>query len=116
MAALYVGWNSRFPAMDITDDQFDRAFAEFQEFGPRRAIRVEERWREILFDVEWRDFPALRARCEEIESVAVGLAEQVRDSQMTEDMARLQLAQTYPFLTPDRLARTWSQAMYFAMK
>jgi len=102
--------------MEITDDQFDRAFAEFQEFGPRRGIRVEDRWREVLFDVEWRDFPALRARCEEIESFAVGLADQVRDGQMTDDVARRQLAQTYPFLTPARLARTWSQAMYFSMK
>jgi hypothetical protein len=83
--------------MDITNNQFDRAFAEFQEFGPRRGIRVEDRWREILFDVNWVDFPALRARCEEIESFAFGLAEQVRDGQMTDEVARRQLAQTYPF-------------------
>jgi hypothetical protein len=102
--------------MEITNDQFDRAFGEFQEFGPRRAVRVEDRWREILFDVHWRDFPALRARCEEIESFAVRLAEQTRDGQMTDDAARQRLAQTYPFLTRERLARTWSQAMYFAMK
>lgn len=102
--------------MEITNDQFDRAFAEFQEFGPRRGIRVEDRWREILFDVEWRDFPALRERCEEIESFALGLAELVRDEQMSDEAARRQLAQTYPFLTPERLARTWSQAMHFAIR
>jgi hypothetical protein len=102
--------------MEITNDQFDRAFAEFQEFGPRRRIRVEDRWGEVLFDVDWRDFPALRARCEEIESFALGLADQVRDEEMTDDAARQQLAETYPFLTRERLARTWSQAIYFSMK
>lgn len=99
--------------MEITNDQFDRAFAEFQEFG--QGVRVEDRWREVLFDVAWRDFPALRARCEEIQSFALTLAEQVRDGNMSDDAARRQLAATYPFLTQERLDRAWKQATYFAM-
>ena len=102
--------------MSFTDDQFDRAFAEFQEFGPRRRIRVEDRWRDGLRDVPTEEFAALRMRCEEIERFAVGLAEQVRDGKSVENEARRQLAQTYPFLTPERLARTWNQARYFAIK
>jgi hypothetical protein len=35
---------------------------------------------------------------------------------MTGDAAQRQLAHTYPFLTPERLSRTWNQAMYFSMK
>ena len=34
----------------------------------------------------------------------------------TDDAARYLLAETYPFLTHERLARTWSQAIYFTMK
>ena len=102
--------------MSFTDEQFDRAFAEFQEFGPSRRIPVEQRWRDGLRDVDPDEYSALRARCEEIESFAVGLAEQVRDSHMTDEAARRQLAETYPFLTRERLARTWSQAMYFSRK
>jgi hypothetical protein len=102
--------------MEISKDQFDRAFAEFQETGPRREIRIEDRWREIMFDVHWRDYAAIRERCEQIEGFAFGLAKQVRDQQKTNDQARDELAQAYPFLTSERLARTWSQAMSFAMK
>jgi hypothetical protein len=100
--------------MKITDEQFDRAFAIFQEFG-LRDIPVEERWHHIR-DVEPTEFTALRARCEEIEDFAVGLAEKVRVGQITDEAARCQLAETYPFLAHERLARTWSQAIYFTMK
>jgi hypothetical protein len=102
--------------MSFTDEQFNRAFAEFQEFGPRRRIPVEERWRDDLRDIDPGDFEALKARCQQIESFAVGLAERVRDGQMKDDAARHQLSETYPSLTRERLARTWSQAMYFSMK
>ncbi len=102
--------------MNITDEQFDRAFAELQEFGPRRGIPVEQRWRESLRDVDPNEFPAIRARCDEIENFALILAEQVRDQQMIDEAARQQLAQKYPSLTRERLARTWNQAMYFSMK
>ena len=102
--------------MNFTDEQFDRAFAEFQEFGPRRRIRVEERWQEGFPEVPIEELSALRARCEEIESFAVGLACQVRDEQMSDDAARRRLAEKYPSLTSIRLDRTWSQAMYFSMK
>jgi hypothetical protein len=32
----------------FTDTDFDRAFAEWQEFGPQRRIPVEQRW-SVLF-------------------------------------------------------------------
>ena len=67
-------------------------------------------------DVDAEEFAVLRARCDAIESFALGLAEQVRDQRLREDAALQQLAQTYPILTRGRLARTWSQAMYFSLK
>jgi hypothetical protein len=98
----------------ITDEQFERAFAIFQEFG-LRDIPVEERW-DRLRDVQPTEFTALRTRCEEIEHFAVGLAEKVRAGEITDETARCQLAEMYPFLAHERLARTWSQAIYFTMK
>ena len=100
----------------FTDDQFNRAFAEFQQFGPERRIPVEQRWRENLRDINPVEFDALRVRCEEIEKFAVELAEQVQNQKLREDAARQRLQQTYPFLTVERLNHTWSQAAYFASK
>ena len=99
--------------MNVTSEQFDRAFAEFQQFGPRRRIPIEERWREILPEVVPDEFLRLKAKCKEIESFAFSLAEQVRDDKMTDSAAKEQLAQKYPVLKPPRLNHTWSQAMYF---
>jgi len=102
--------------MNINSEQFNRAFAEFQSFGPRRRIPIEDRWRDILCDVDPREFTALKVQCEKVETVALHLAEQVRDKQIAEDIARMQLAQQFPFLTPERLSHTWSQATYFSLK
>jgi hypothetical protein len=104
------------PAMKITPEQFDKAFAEFQQFGPRRRIPVEERWREILPDVAPNEFAGLQAQCKDIEAFAFALAEQVRDKKLADETARKQLAQKYTFLRQGRLDHTWSQAMYFSFK
>jgi hypothetical protein len=58
----------------------------------------------------------LRARCTEIEAFALTLAEQVRDKRLSDEIAREQLAQKYPFLKQGLLDHTWSQAMYFSFK
>ena len=102
--------------MNITPKQFEKAFAEFQAFGPRRRIPVEERWKEILPEVDAGEFPALKAQCKEIEEFALNLAEQVRDKKMPDDIAQKRLTEKYPFLTRERLGHTWSQAMYFSYK
>jgi hypothetical protein len=49
--------------MSYTDEEFDRALAKFQEFGPARRIPVEQRWRDALRDVDPDEFTALRVRC-----------------------------------------------------
>jgi hypothetical protein len=102
--------------MNITSEQFDRAFAEFQQFGPRRRIPIEERWREILPEVAPSEFSDLNAECKKIEAFALSLAEQVRDKKMADVVAKEQLAQKYPDLKKARLDHTWSQAMYFSFK
>ena len=102
--------------MSLTPEQFDSAFAEFQLFGPRRRIPIEERWREVLPEMAPSEFNALNTQCKEIEAYAVSLAEKVRDEAMSDEAARQQFARKYPFLTSVRLGHTWSQAMYFSMK
>lgn len=102
--------------MNITPEQFDKAFAEFQQFGPRRRIPIEERWHEILPEVAPSEFAALKAECKEIEAFALSLAEQVRDKTMADAEAKKQLAQKYPSLKQGRLDHTWSQAMYYSFK
>lgn len=102
--------------MNITPEQFDKAFAEFQQFGPRRRIPIEERWLEILPEVDSAKFPQLQAECKEIEAFALSLAEQVRDKTMADAEAKKKLAQKYPFLKQGRLDHTLSQAMYYSFK
>ncbi len=102
--------------MNIAPEQFEKAFAEFQQFGPSRRIPIEERWREILPSVDPSEFAALQAQCTEIEASALALAELVRDKKVADGIARKQLAEKYPFLQQGRLDHTWSQAMYFALK
>jgi hypothetical protein len=77
--------------MSLTVKQFDRAFAEFQLFGPRRRIPIEERWREVLPEVDLSELNALKRQCEEIEAYAVDLAVKVRDNEMSDEAAQQQL-------------------------
>ena len=102
--------------MDITDEQFDRAFAEFQAFGPQRRIPIEERLRKLLPNATLEEFASLQIRCKEIEAFALSLAEKVRERQTSDEVARNRLAEQYPFLTRERLGHTWSQAVYFSLK
>lgn len=102
--------------MSFTAEQFDKAFAELQEFGPRRRISIEQRWRETLPEIDPQEFTVLRSLCKEIEDFAYDLAVQIWDKKLSDELARKQLAQKFPSLTPERLSRTWSQAMYFASK
>ncbi len=102
--------------MNIPLEQLDKAFAEFQEFGPRRRIPIEERWREILPGAAPAKFSELKAKCEELEAFALSLAEQVRDKKMADAAAKEQLAHKYPVLNQARLDHTCSQAMYYSFK
>lgn len=102
--------------MSITAKQFNKAFAEFQIFGPRRRIPVRTRWQEMFPDLDSREIGSMEAQCKEIEAFALGLAEKAKDNGTSIETSRKQLAQKYPVLDKERLDHTWSQAMYFSAK
>lgn len=100
----------------VDADLFDRAFCELQEFGPRRAIAVEVRWREVLPGLNPTEYWTVRRRCEAIESFAYDLADQVHAGTLAAETACSRIGATYPELTAERVSRVWNQAMYFASK
>jgi len=100
----------------LSDALFNRAMAIYQAFGPERGIPVEERWSRDLPEIPAKEHRALRRRCEKLEAAAIKLAEKVWSGNLDQDAGRAELARTFPILEPDRLAQTWSQAMYFASK
>jgi hypothetical protein len=99
-----------------TDAQLNRALAVFQQFGPERATPVEERWSRELPDLPLAAYPALLARCEEIEAAAADLAGRVREGTLGQDAGKAELGRQFPFLDTERLAHTWSQALYFSAR
>jgi hypothetical protein len=100
----------------LSDADFDRAFDEWQEFGPRRGIPVEERWRKLLPHASPDALADAQQRCKEIEAAAWKLAEQALAGTISEQEGQRRLAAQYPYLTRNRVSRTWVQAMYFASK
>lgn len=74
--------------MKITPDQFNRAFAEFQVFGPRRRISIEKRWREIFPDADFEELFNLKSQFERIEEFALKLAEQVKENLIANSVAK----------------------------
>ena len=102
--------------MTMDARKFNQALAEFQAFGPRRRIPIEDRWRELLPDIEPAAFDELEERCRNIEAFALGLAEQASNQKLSQEVARKQIEEKFPYLTPDSVSHTWSQAMYYSMK
>ena len=102
--------------LGLSNDEFEKAFSEFQQFGPRRRLPIEQRWQEILPDVPPASIPKLLAHCKEIEAFATGVAGQVVCGGIAEDAASKQISDRFPFLTATQLRRTLSQALYFAAK
>ena len=102
--------------MALSNDLFNRAMEIFQAFGPERGTPVEQRWTIYLPEIPASAHRSLRRWCEQIESVAEKLAEQVLDGTLDQDAGKARLGEKFPILDSDRLAHTWSQAMYFASK
>jgi len=102
--------------MTLFDDRFNHALEIFQEFGPRRRIPVQERWREAFPEAAARDLVEWERAFREIEAFAYDLAVQIRDQGLSEDAAQRRIAEQFPRLSRERVVRTLSQAHYFAMK
>jgi len=101
--------------MTLFDDRFNHALEIFQEFGPRRRIPVQERWREAFPEAAARDFVEWERAFREIEAFAYDLAVQVRDQGLGESAAVRRIAEQFPRMSRERVMKTFSQARYFAM-
>lgn len=102
--------------LNLREDEFERALAEFQQFGPRRGIPIEDRWCEILPGLPSTQLQMLLAVCKEIESYAYHVAQEVVYGNLADQVASKQLADRFPFLTDVQVRRALSRACYFAAK
>jgi hypothetical protein len=98
------------------EDEFEKAFAEFQRFGPRSRIPIETRWREMFPQYSAARLEEMLILCNEIQSFAIEIAPNVVYSGLADDVALIQISEKFPFLTADQARRTLSQACYFAAK
>jgi len=87
-----------------------------QEFGPERRRSREVRLRERMPTLSDREVVAALAWCDRLESRAFDLAAEVLAGGRTEEGLSQQIGIEYPLLDAERLARTVSQAIYFASK
>lgn len=87
----------------VTPDQFDRAYDEYGKFGPRNSIPIEERWPEVIPDVNRENYAALKALCDAIRWTTARWAEEIRCGRVADDEywsgLKLMIATKYPFLT-----------------
>ena len=95
---------------------FSDVLGEFQEFGPRRSIPVDVRWRERFPGASAEELQAWATRCKLIEAAAWDLAEGVIAGRLRENAAKAELGHKFPELDPDRIGKTIAQALYFASK
>jgi hypothetical protein len=100
----------------MSEIDFNEILAVFQEFGPRRAVPVEDRWRERYPSASPKQLDAWARRCRQIEKVAWSLADKVLSGHLDEGRAKAELGRRFPELDADTLGRTHAQAMYFASK
>ena len=101
--------------MNLTATLLNDILAMFQQFGPTRAIPVEDRWKQAYPDASGEELQQWRIFCEELEKYALTLAHQVQNHKLDEKSAVLDLKQKYPDLSNRRLGDTFHQALYFAM-
>lgn len=101
------------PAVDV---DFNDVLEEFQQFGPERAVAIEDRWRRRFPGTSEEEIAAWRARCGEVEQYAWSVAERVLAGALSERKARKELSRRFPELDDERVGHTMVQAMYFASK
>jgi hypothetical protein len=102
--------------MDATPATLLAALDVTQEFGPERQRSREARLRAKLPTLGDREVLSALAWCDRLEARAFDLATEVLSGRRTEASLGLQLGIEFPLLDEERLARTASQAMYFASK
>ncbi len=96
----------------MIDDRVNDVLAIFQELGPRRRIAVDIRWAEAFPGSTHEQMCRWIELCHQIESFAILIAERVRAKHLDKATAIQELADKFPFLNSDRIAHTYSQAMF----
>ena len=86
----------------VTPEQFDRAFEEYRQWGPRASVPIEERWPAVLPDVDPSKYPNLKAKCREITWTVVRWDDDVKCGRLRDedDVVKRMVAIRYPYLTP----------------
>lgn len=98
----------------VTSEQFDRAFEEYRQWGPRASVPIEERWPAVIPDVDSSDCPALKATCHEITEAVVRWDDDVKCGRLRDedDVVRRMVAIRYPYLTPQHQVSVWTYASF----
>lgn len=103
--------------MTFSAQQLDKAYAivlEFPTFSvyPPVAPALLERWLVEVPGVKPDELSALARHCKAVEDAALGLAEQMRTKQITEEAARQELVRGFPFLISRHLEAVWTRALF----
>lgn len=86
----------------VTPEEFDLAFEEYRQLGPRMSIPIEERWPAAIPRVDRSGYPALKAKCDEIRWTVVRWGDHVKCGRIPDrdDVVKQMIATRYPYLTP----------------
>ena len=98
----------------VSSEQFDRAFEEYSQLGPRASVPIEERWPEVIPDVDPSKYPALEAKCHEITWAVVQWDDDVKCGRLRneDDIVKRMVAIRYPYLTPRHQVSVRSYASF----
>ena len=98
----------------VSSEQFDRAFEEYRQWGPRASVPIEERWPEAIPDVDPSKYPALKAKCHEITWTVVRWDDDVKCGRLLDEdnVVKRMVAIRYPYLTPRHQTSVRSYASF----
>jgi hypothetical protein len=94
----------------------DEALRIFQEFGPNRAVPIQQRWRDAFSNVTPEQMQEWESLFRELERFAYKLGEQVRDGEIGSEEAGAIISKRFPQLDSNHINHTVSQAVYFASR
>jgi hypothetical protein len=94
--------------MTLSDDQFNKAFEIFQEFGLRRRLPIYQRWQEAFPEAGLDDMRDWEKEFKDIEGFAHETAEKVRDDGLDEPSAMHQVG-VPGLLCTSFIERNWSK-------
>ena len=86
----------------VSPEQFDRAYEEYGQFGPRNLVPIEERWPAVIPDVDRSKYTALKAQCCDIRWTTARWADDLRSGHIAGspgEVLKRMIATRYPFLT-----------------